>query len=245
MCGRFGLWAGIPAIKERFGIDATVEISPRYNIAPGQPACAIRENRTGKRIMDFMLWGFLLPSHVSGSGELLVNARAETVFVRSLFRFPVRFRRCLVPASGFYEWRASYGKKVPYLVRLKNGDFFAMAGIWERPRRGNAGRVVDGARFLLLTCVAEGEVARVHHRMPVVLSSDAWEMWLDREITSASRIASILRMRLSSDAWDITRIGTGINNPQSEGPQLIAPRGSFGDSGVQSFINGFEQDKPS
>ena len=143
-------------------------VPPRYNIAPTQDAPVVRQTKDAdEREMDMLRWG-LVPSWSQGpdSGYSMINARAETVATKPAFRSAFRFRRCLVPADGFYEWRKVAGRKQPYRITVKDGEPFAFAGLWEH-WTGPDGYVVQS--FTIVVTEANELLRPIHDRMPVIL----------------------------------------------------------------------------
>ena len=176
MCGRFTLTSTPEALAERFGLDAPPALAPRYNIAPGQDVLAVRLDGEVRRA-DWLRWG-LVPAwseKATPSGPPLINARAETAAEKPAFRDAYRARRCIVPASGFYEWAARGDFRQPYWIAARDGDPFGIAALWER------WHAPDGARLetcALLTTDATAQLAELHPRMPAILAPDAYAAWL-------------------------------------------------------------------
>ena len=150
----------------------------------------------------------------------LINARAETVAEKPSFRDSFRRRRCLVPADGFYEWRAAgQRRKQPYAIRFAGDELLAFAGIWDRWLGASGEELVTCA---LLTCPPNEAVARLHHRMPVVLpGEEAMATWLDPEADPA--VLRSLLVPLPAERTVIYPVSSRVNNPRAEGPELLAP----------------------
>ena len=177
MCGRFQLkpeqdWMAV------FGVPEPPDLTPRYNIAPTQGVVAIRRDPEGVRRAEVLRWG-LVPSFAEDPavGNRMINARAETVARLPAFRDPFRTRRCLVPADGFYEWRRAGRVRDPFLLKMKDGEPFAFASIWDDWRRG-PDRIESCA---ILTTAANDLVAPIHNRMPVILDRSLYDLWLDAD----------------------------------------------------------------
>lgn len=215
MCGRYSLAASEEALVETFDLPGlTFEHRPRYNIAPGQSAPIVAEDRRGRRI-GLLRWGFI-PSWADRAQGGLVNARAETVRQTPSFRDAFRSRRCLVPADGFYEWRRDERGRSPFWFRPAGEGLLALGGIWERWRRHGS---EDCYSFAILTVDANADVAPVHGRMPLILEPTAWDGWLDR-----STPLEALRAWVAPAAEGTLqghRVGTRVNAPSAEGPDLI------------------------
>lgn len=180
MCGRYSN-TQLPRFVEnnRSWLEASVrEFQPSFNVAPGQSVATVTggEVRAGKPMgqLTMALWGFPRAAGASGSGGMMINARAETVDRIPMFRAAFAARRCLIIADGFYEWRKSDARtKQPFYFALESGEPFAFAGLWNPP--GAPGR---GPDCLLLTTQPNALVAAAHNRMPVILPPSAYAAWL-------------------------------------------------------------------
>src|SRR5262245_3531542 len=171
MCGRFTIRTPAKALAEHFGLPEQPTLFPaRYNVAPSQAVPVVRQGAGGRRQLSLLRWGFDLP-WAQGAAGLVLNGRAETAAEKAPFRHAIRKRRCLLPADGFYEWAKAGGRKQPYFFSLRGGGPFAFAGLWQ-PGEG-------GSSCALLTCQANGLVAPVHGRMPVLLAPGDYGEWLD------------------------------------------------------------------
>lgn len=182
MCGRYTLSAGHEALAKaflaEFGEELKASWKLRYNIAPGTGITAIVEDRdVGGRKAEVLHWG-LVPHWAKDPniGYKMTNARAETIAEKPAYRDAFRYRRCLVPASGFYEWDRKASPRQPYYFYPRKGKFMAMAGIWEHWLHPSGSEILSVS---LVTRPADETVGRIHHRMPVILPEDCWESWLD------------------------------------------------------------------
>jgi putative SOS response-associated peptidase YedK len=182
MCGRYTLSAGHEALARaflaEFGRELQASWKARYNIAPGSGIVAILEDRDrGGRRAEVLHWG-LVPSWAKDPniGYKLINARAETIADKPSYRDAFRYRRCLVPASGFYEWDRRASPRQPYYFYPAQGDFMAMAGIWEHWMHPSGSEILSVS---LITTKADKTVGRIHHRMPVILPPTEWDRWLN------------------------------------------------------------------
>jgi putative SOS response-associated peptidase YedK len=198
MCGRYRQARAPGEVAEFFEtVNPIPNRPPSWNIAPTQDALAVRRHpETGARHLDALRWG-LVPHWAKDTSiaARLINARAETVATTPAFRDAfARGRRCLVPADGFYEWRAGEEPKAPkqpYTIALRSGEPMALAGLWEG-WRGPGGEVVR--TFTILTCAANERLRPLHQRMPVVLPKEAWAAWLgDDGDTDADALLELLR----------------------------------------------------
>ncbi|UCC64227.1 MAG: SOS response-associated peptidase [Anaerolineae bacterium] len=220
MCGRFTLFVDPKDLMEAFpGFTVPLDWTPRYNIAPSQPIAVIPNN--GQNQIEFYRWG-LIPSWAKDPsiGNRMINARAETVAEKPSFRGAYRRRRCLVLADGFYEWRKEPGRaKTPMYIRLKSGQPFAFAGLWE------AWRAPDDQTILscnIITTAPNSLVAQIHNRMPVILEPDAYDLWLDPAEQSPDRLDAWLRPYPASQmtAYPVSRL---VNSPGNDSPDCILP----------------------
>ncbi|HOT30120.1 MAG TPA: SOS response-associated peptidase [Candidatus Ozemobacteraceae bacterium] len=227
MCGRFSLIATWQSLLDAMKAEPLVQYTARYNIAPSQPVLLLRRNAsTGSREFAHALWGFL----PSWAGEKpvkpLINARSETAATKPAFRTAFRRRRCLVPATGFYEWKAEAGKRNPWYFRMRDGGLFAFAGLWETSVSP------DGGEFdtcTILTTSPNELVAAVHDRMPCILPPESWPAWLGtgEEPVGAGEIAAIQSLLGPFPAGPMigTRVSAAVNSATAEGPGCIAPPG--------------------
>lgn len=176
MCGRFTVKT--PAIKvgELFDLSGIDDFEPRYNVAPTQSVPVIRrEEGTTKREFVWMRWG-LIPRWAKdlSIGAKAINARAETIAEKPMFRDAYAKRRCLVIADGYYEWKASGKKKQPYYLHFPDARPFAFAGLWERW----TGPTESVTSFTIITTAATGKLAWLHERMPVIVPPEHYPLWL-------------------------------------------------------------------
>ncbi|MEN8184910.1 MAG: SOS response-associated peptidase [Myxococcota bacterium] len=205
MCGRITLSTPAKVVAEHFGLNEIPRLSPRYNVAPGQPVAVVRSRSEGpERILAMHTWG-LVPRFAKDPtvGSRLINARAETVATRPAFRDAFRQRRCLVPADGFYEWQPrGRNPKQPYHITPVAEALFAIAGLFERDT------------CTLLTTEANEPMRAVHARMPVLLPREAWEPWLDPE-RDPDRLLALL-VPSPADALELHPVGLRVNDPRND-----------------------------
>lgn len=177
VCGRFTLSRSAAEIAEHFDLPDVPALAPRYNVAPGQDIAVVRAEAGSGRALDMRRWGFV-PAFARRADERPppINARLETAHEKKSFRDALRRRRCLVPADGFYEWQAQGSRKLPHHLALAGGGLFAMAGLFEDWEDAE-GRVLRSV--VLLTTEAQGAARDIHHRMPVILSAEQAQLWLD------------------------------------------------------------------
>lgn len=221
MCGRFLLAVNPADMQEAFpGFDFRAEIKPRYNIAPTQPVLVLPNDPSRKS--DFFIWG-LIPSWAKdlSIGNRMINARAETLAEKPSFRGPYKYRRCLIPANGFYEWekRGNSKTKQPYYIHLKNDGVFAFAGLWEEKQ-------IDDGSILktctIITTTPNSLLASIHNRMPVILPEENYTDWLDAHPKNPDSLQQFLHP-YPSDQMAATPVNTYVNNPINDSPECITP----------------------
>jgi putative SOS response-associated peptidase YedK len=217
MCGRFTLAAPSEELVEVFAVPPLdVALRPRFNVAPGQDALVVGEDRRGRR-MGMLGWG-LVPAWASGPGKPFVNARAETVGRTRSFREAFLHRRCLVPADGFYEWHRDEWGKTPYLFRPAAGGILALAAVWER-WEGAGEPARDG--FAILTVGANDDVSPVHHRMPVLVAPSDFGLWLHRG-SSPEELRPVL-VAAPSGTLRSHPVSRRVNSVSEDDPGLVEP----------------------
>lgn len=221
MCGRFVQATPGEVVAGVFGLDAVPHLAPRYNVAPTQPVAAVRA-RDGKRELVMLHWG-LIPSWAKDAeiGNRMINARSETVAEKPAFRSAFASRRCLIPASGFYEWQKRAGGKQPYYVRMKDEGVFAMAGLWERWAPAGAEPVES---CTIVTTSANGVLALLHDRMPVIVHPRDFVAWLDPSLRDKGALAEFLRPYPAGEmtAYPVSKL---VNSPGNDDPTCIQPLG--------------------
>ncbi|MEM9630016.1 MAG: SOS response-associated peptidase [Pseudomonadota bacterium] len=207
MCGRLALTTPPDAVRDFFGYVDQPNFPPRFNIAPTQPIATVRYEY-GKRRFHLVRWG-LIPSWVKdpASFSLLVNARAETAAEKPSFRAAMRHHRCLIPNSGFYEWRRTPEGKQPYWIRPADGDIMAFAGLWDTWSDPDGGDMDTGA---ILTIQSNRMMSQIHHRMPVILKPDSFETWLDTANVDTREAKKMLRP-IEDDFLVATPVSTRVN----------------------------------
>jgi putative SOS response-associated peptidase YedK len=220
MCGRFAL--GIPRKKlaEHYGMASVPDAPMRYNIAPSQLVEAvIRERETGARGMRLFRWG-LLPFWARDvkMAAKLINARCETAAEKPAFKAAMKYRRCLIPATGFYEWMTGAGGKTPYYFHLGDEDVFSLAGLWEH-HESPLGEV--RMTCAILTRQANAVVAPIHERMPVIVSPEGYDDWLNPHQSDPRELESFFRQ--PGPALFCREVGKNVNNPGMDDPSLIEP----------------------
>ena len=225
MCGRYTLSAGHEALARAFLAEFAEELQaswkPRYNISPGTGIVAVLEDRDkGGRKAEILHWG-LVPSWSKdvNIGYKLINARAETIASKPSYRDAFRYRRCLVPASGFFEWDRSRSVSQPYYFHPAGADFMALAAVWEHWLHPSGSEILSVA---LLTTGANKIMERIHHRMPVLLPRSSWAAWLDTGNVKPD-MQPFLEVANPDDGLAVHPVSMAVNKSSSEGPELICP----------------------
>ena len=224
MCGRYAFYSPREAIERVFGVADAPEVEPRWNIAPTQYVPAVLVDGDDQRVLRLLRWG-LVPfwSRDESIGNRMINARAETLTRNAAFREAFEQRRCLIPVSGFYEWRREGRTSTPWFVERADGDPFALAGLWARWRPRGAGASSEPLdSCTIITTDANAVLVPIHERMPAILPPQAFAAWLDPRGHDTVALAQwlhpsppeVLRARI---------VGRAVNDARSEGPELIAP----------------------
>lgn len=217
MCGRFTLKANTSEVAARFGAlpPSDIELSDRFNIAPSQ-AVPIVVAGDERPVLRWAQWGFR-PAWLKDGGRRPppINARAETLVEKPMFRGALGKGRCIIPATGFYEWRgAGSGRKQPWHPRLRDGALFGFAGLYA---------VADGEPgFAIVTTSANERVAPVHHRMPVILDPELEPLWLDAGVTEPAAALPCLRP-YPAELMEAYPVSPAVGSVANDGPQLVLP----------------------
>jgi putative SOS response-associated peptidase YedK len=222
MCGRFALQQNAAMLREWYETEVVrlPDFAPRYNIAPSSSVVAIRASETG-RAATMMRWG-LIPSWAKDPGALpmLHNARGETLTEKPLFRQAFRRRRCLIPASGFYEWKAVPGQrsKQPFYISFKDGSPMSFAGMWDRYRDAEG---VLTESCTIVTTEANAVLEPIHHRMPLILDRPAWELWLSAEADEAA-LLRLVRPH-DTEGMQVWGVSHAVNKVANDTAALVQP----------------------
>lgn len=225
----------------RFVIDPTLQFSERfqlrqipadlfrswttYNAAPTQVLPVIVEDEAGERSALPMQWG-LIPRWKPASGKRAlapINARAETLFEKPMFRGLAKSRRCIVPASGFYEWRREGDRKQPYYITSQDGEAWGLAGLYDFSH--DDGNDAEGS-FTIITTAANPLVATLHERMPVILPPEVEDAWMSPELDDPQMIEQFLQP-YPADEMRIYPVSSAVNSPRHNGPELIEENGGL------------------
>ena len=219
MCGRFALLTHAEALIERFGVEEVIKRpEPRYNISPSQSVTVVVQRE--KRELTEMRWG-LIPSWVKDAsiGKRMINARAETVSEKPSFRSAFKKRRCLILADGFYEWQKVGKIKIPTHIRIMNREPFAFAGLYEYWKT-KSGKMLESCT--IITTTPNELMSPIHHRMPVILSPENEDAWVDPENQNTPELMSMLKPN-APDQMEALEVSDFVNSPQNQGPLCTRP----------------------
>jgi putative SOS response-associated peptidase YedK len=218
MCGRYGLNHPHPVLADWYRASMP-ELKPRYNIAPTMDILTVRDTVRGRE-GSVMLWGFI-PYLAKDAKKLPVlnNARAETVAQKPMFRQSFRQRRCLIPASGFFEWKTQGKLKQPYFISSRDGTPFSFAGIWETWIT-DKGEAIDSCCIITTECNAL--MQPIHERMPVILPPEAWEAWLDPELRRDEMLLPLLKP-FDAERMYAWAVSADVGKVANQGEELIQP----------------------
>lgn len=220
MCGRFTQTAKPEQVETEFHvkISQTDLFKPRYNIAPSQIVAVVLE-RDGERRVDGLKWG-LIPhwSRDASFAAKLINARAESLAEKPSFRDSFRKRRCIIPASGFYEWeKLADGKKQPHYFYLNDRKVFGFAGLWEEWLDRSSGELVE--TFTVITTRANQILESIHDRMPVILKTEDYAEWLDQKQTNPAQLQKLL-VPYPAAEMDSHVVSRAVNSPANDSEEL-------------------------
>ncbi|MCA1666687.1 MAG: SOS response-associated peptidase [Thermomicrobia bacterium] len=218
MCGRYALVVvGDGSLQRRFSLEEVLDAPhPHFNVAPTQTMPVIVRNSPNR--VEMMRWG-LIPSWAKDAtiGNRMINARAETVAEKPAYRKPLRSQRCLVPATGFFEWKRDGEGKTPHFIHLVDESLFAFAGLYDRWRDANGETVLS---YTILTTEANALTADIHNRMPVILRREDEDDWLDPANTEPEQVLPLLRPYSASEmeAYPVSRM---VNSPMHDAPDVL------------------------
>jgi putative SOS response-associated peptidase YedK len=229
MCGRYAQAQGMDEIIERFDLDTSLvdkSLPLNWNIAPTNEIYIIRDNQSG-RILDSASWGLIAPwqknfTEARNSQSHAINARSESIHEKPTFRQAFRTTRCLIPATGYYEWATSLGKYPPkqpfYICSQDEGKSLSIAGIWSTWKSESGAEIQSAA---IITREAVGELATIHSRMPVFMPKDRWDIWLDPKNRVIETLIPLMDIA-DPAAGLITRpVASKVNLVANNGAELI------------------------
>jgi len=221
MCGRFTLTVDPAEAQEALReVTFPQKFAPRFNIAPTQPVLAIPNDDQNRA--DFFVWG-LIPMWAKDPsiGNRLINARAETLEEKPSFRGGLKYKRCLILADGFYEWKGASGKKVktPFFIHMKDRKPFAFAGLWDSWTSPDGSQIKS---CTIITTEPNDLMAIIHNRMPVILHPRDYAKWLDPSPQTPDQLKPLLKP-FPADMMDAYPVGTLVNTPANDMPELVVP----------------------
>ncbi len=229
MCGRFTLKTSLNTLKEHFLFDvpADITLTPKYNIAPTHSIATLLWNQ-GKRHYGRMRWGFIPRwSEDNSMASNMINARSETIREKRSFRRPFQNQRCLILADGYYEWKADKSSKQPLYIHHRDHRPFAFAGLWENwtpPHRQSDTQINWTAT--IITTDANQVTSNLHHRMPVILSPDDYDAWLNPNTSNLNALHHFLMHPPNQNQmgeFQITAVSTRVNNVKNDDSDCIKP----------------------
>lgn len=216
MCGRFAITLPDDAMAQLFEATPSNDLPhvPNYNVCPTNAVHVVMVDDTGRRLSK-MRWGFIPHWYKKpGDGPLLINARSETIAEKPAFRAACRERRCLIPATGFYEWtKDDEGNRLPWYIHPADEGAIAFAGVWQVWERGDE-RLTTCA---IVTTTANQPMSAIHHRMPVSIAPQDWPLWLGE----AGKGAATLMGPAPDDRFVFHRVDTAVNSNRASGAELI------------------------
>ncbi|MCK6577184.1 MAG: SOS response-associated peptidase [Anaerolineae bacterium] len=219
MCGRYVLAVDPEMLQTAFNLSSAPDFPPRFNIAPTQQNPVISNESPASAAL--MRWG-LIPSWAKDAkiGASLINARSESAAEKPSFRNALKRRRCLIPASGFYEWQQRDGGKAPMYIHLADAPVFAMAGLWEVWKDPASAEIIR--TYSILTTEANPFMQSIHHRMPVILRPEDYAAWLATEEVSSDAVRHLMRP-FDGGALAAHGVSKAVNRPANDSPDLIEP----------------------
>ncbi len=217
MCGRFSLELD-DTFYPRYELDNVIELQPNYNVAPSEIIPVIVKN-SPKKVVN-MRWGLLPPWITKDESKYaMINTRAETIDQKPYFKSAFKNCRCLIPATGFYEWRKDPLNKIPFYIHLKNNNYFSFAGIysiWNDPKG------YEVYTCSIITTQANELMESIHDRMPVILSKKEEDIWLDKSIDNTDSLKALLNSYPSLE-MEAYQISTRVNSPVNNSKDLLQP----------------------
>lgn len=221
MCGRFTLTVDPGQLQDAFPwVDFPENIPQRYNIAPTQPVGVVPND--GHNRLDFYNWG-LIPFWAKDPkiGNRMINARSETITEKPSFRGSFKYKRCLVPADGFYEWRKLSGSKskIPHYIHMKDGKPFAFAGLWDIWHSEDGSEIRS---FTIITTEPNQLLQDIHNRMPVILSPETYRPWLQEGENDPNLLRSFLKP-YPSEEMEAFPVSRAVNSPQNDSAECVLP----------------------
>ena len=223
MCGRYVLKTTLQELQQKYGAvpEGTFTIEENYNVAPSLHMPVIVQQGHQRKI-DKYRWG-LIPFWAKeiNSGYSMINARAESLEQKKSYARPFKSKRCVVPVSGFYEWKKSNGEKIPHYITQNSSDLMNVAGLYEEWKPKKQGESPINS-FTIITTDANDPVSELHDRMPAMLLDEELDIWLDPNNQDTTSLKDLLRPWPNDDI-SFYRVGQEVNNARNSGKQLIEP----------------------
>jgi putative SOS response-associated peptidase YedK len=234
MCGRYAQSADTRELMDQFAITGSApeqQLPLNWNIAPTNPIYIVRaDDKTGndveaKRALSIVSWGLIAPwltdmNEARASQSRAINARSESIHEKPTFRNAFRSTRCLIPASGYYEWATALGRyspKQPFYISSKDGKQLPIAGIWSTWRSPN-GEIIETAS--IITQEAQGELGTIHGRMPVFMPPDRWDLWLNPRNTDVNELKSLMVVDSPESLVVAHPVSSAVNSVSNNGEEL-------------------------
>lgn len=221
MCGRFTLIFTVQEVQNEFEIDNIMadlmaDFKPSYNIAPSQPVPVVV---AGSRVLDAYRWGLVLEWMLKMKKSLrMINARIENIREKPTYKYAFTKQRCLIPASGFYEWKTADEGKIPHYITLKNRKLFAFAGLFSIVE--DKGKEIKSCS--IITAPANSFMSKIHNRMPQILDEKYYDAWLNPELQDKDKILDMLKP-IDSKLMLSHQVDSMVNNPRNNSPDCIKP----------------------
>ncbi len=222
MCGRYFLNTLPATLAEQFLVQAPADLAASFNIAPTHQCPVVISHEHPVRELIYAHWG-LVPSWAKDKkiASRTINARLETAFEKPAYRSAWKRRRCLVPASGYFEWVGLAGSKTPYAIVPQTEPLFALAGLWETWNDKQANETLT--TFTIMTTEAAGPVADIHHRMPLLLDPQLQQGWLNQDLNDPQSIAAAVAEAEPTAALSAYPVSTAVNSVRNNRADLLEP----------------------
>lgn len=231
MCGRYAQTQEMRDLVEEFAVTGKFPdkaLPASWNIAPTNEIYIVRNDANNRRELSTASWGMIGPwltdeAEARASQSRAINARSESIHEKPTFRDAFKSRRCLIPADGYYEWATEFGRyktKQPFFISNDQGKSLAMAGIWNT-WRSPSGNSVQSAS--VITQESVGELAKVHHRMPLIMPRDRWDDWLDINEHDPIALLDLMRLPQPDAHLHLTPVSDSVNKVANNGPELVIP----------------------
>lgn len=218
MCGRISVHIPAAKIKDLFHLEECPQVEDRFNITPSQLAAVVRNQGDHNRL-DFLKWG-LVPMWAKDSniGSQLITARCESLLEKPAFRHAVKYRRCIIPASGFYEWeRSGEHKKQPWYIRMTDESPLCLAGLWETWKMPGGNELET---FAIVTTASNKLVAPLNDNMPLILHPDSFSLWLSHNMHDPEQLLPFYQP-FPASAMTAYKVSDLVNNPHVDSPACI------------------------